>query len=169
MNSEEAYEDVYRRHVGAVYRTCLRAVSRADVAEEIASEVFLELYKHWGTVQEDSMQAWLLTVARRRCADFWRRHYLEVSWLAQVAEGDTCQPPELSLSDMLARCPALKPVHRMCLTLRFAQGMSREEIAEHLNMSELQVKSSIQYALKLLRDQFSAAPAQTVRTVQHRA
>jgi DNA-directed RNA polymerase specialized sigma24 family protein len=34
--------------------------------------------------------------------------------------------------------------------------MSREEIAQHTSLSELQVKGHLQYALKLLREALSA-------------
>ena len=46
---------------------------------------------------------------------------------------------------------SLKPVHRVCLRLRYVEGMSRSEIASITGMSDNQVKGALQYALHLLR------------------
>jgi RNA polymerase sigma-70 factor (ECF subfamily) len=151
MNQMPSFDDIYRAHAGAVYRVCLRAVSRREVAEEITSEVFLALHQSWDKLTPEQLPAWLFTVARRRAADHWRHHYVEEEWLATCVEQDTWSEPEHPLAELLARCTGLKPIHRICLTLRFAQGMSRAEIAENTRLSELQVKGHLQYALQLLR------------------
>ena len=49
----------------------------------------------------------------------------------------------------------LKPVHRICLTLRYVQEMTVAEIAAYLGLSEIQVKGHLQYARGLLRKQLS--------------
>ena len=50
----------------------------------------------------------------------------------------------------------LKPVHRICLFLRYVQEMSLAEIAAYLGLSEMQVKGHLQYSRGLLRKQYSA-------------
>ena len=153
MNTKTSFDELYRSHAAAVYRVCLRAVSRREVAEELTSEVFLTLHQQWSELTPEQLPAWLFTVAKRRAADYWRHHYVEESWMAAQVEDTTWSEPEYPFADLLARCAALKPIHRICLTLRFNQGMSRTEIAQFTNLTELQVKSNLQYALKLLRDQ----------------
>jgi len=153
MNSLEEFDELYRMHAAAIYRACMRAVSRREIAEELMSEVFLALHQSWHKIDRDQLPAWFFTVAKRRAADYWRRHYVEDKWAAEYNEEATWQEPEFNLELLLSRCTALKPVHRICVTLRFAQGMSRTEIAEHTNLTELRVKDHLQYALQLLRDQ----------------
>jgi Sigma-70, region 4 len=63
--------------------------------------------------------------------------------------------PEFSLDDLLAKCSSLKPIHRVCVILRFAQVMSHSEIAAQTGLTELQVKGNLQYALQLLRNTLS--------------
>ena len=153
MISREDFNGIYRQHVDAVFRLCLRAVSRREIAEEITSEVFLTLYQSAGSVTRDQIPAWLFTVARRRAADYWRRWYLEQKWSdGESAHESETLTPEYPLDDLLARCSSLKPIHRVCIILRFAHGMSRGEIATQTGLSELQVKGHLQYALKLLRE-----------------
>ena len=156
MISVDEFNSIYHQHVDAVFRVSLRAVSRREIAEEITSEVFLTLFQSADTMTREQLPAWLFTVAKRRAADYWRRWYLEQRWTDSTAESEagpqSFSQPEIPFTDLLARCTALKPVHRACLILRFVQGMSREEIAAQTGLSELQVKGHLQYALKLLRD-----------------
>jgi RNA polymerase sigma-70 factor (ECF subfamily) len=151
MNPTKNFDEVYRQYAAAVYRLCVRAVSRREVAEELTSEVFLALHQNWSRLTVDQLPAWLFTVAKRRAADYWRRHYVEESWVASHIDESNWSEPEHPLADLLARCDTLKPIHRICLTLRFAQGMSRTEIASTTGLSELQVKGHLQYSLQLLR------------------
>jgi RNA polymerase sigma-70 factor (ECF subfamily) len=156
MISIDEFNDIYNQYVDAVFRVTLRAVSRREIAEEITSEVFLTLFQSAESMTREQLPAWLFTVAKRRAADYWRRWYLEQRWADSTAESEQksspFSQPEIPFVDLLARCAALKPVHRACLILRFVQGMTREEIASQMNLSELQVKGHLQYGLKLLRD-----------------
>ena len=156
MISLDEFNGIYDQHVDAVFRVTLRAVSRREIAEEITSEVFLTLYQSADTITRDQLPAWLFTVAKRRAADYWRRWYLEQRWAADTVEPEipsrSQSHPEIPFDDLLTRCPALKPVHRVCLILRFVQGMNREEIAGQTGLTELQVKGHLQYGLKLLRE-----------------
>lgn len=154
------FDEIYRAYAAPVYRLALRAVSRHDVAEDITSEVFLAFRDQCDQVPREQLPAWLFTVAKRRCADHWRRHYLEQRWSTTVQQNDppAHSDPEFPLETLLARCPGLNRMHRRCLVLRFRHGMSRAEIAQRVGASELQVKNQLQYALKLLRDSFEAGP-----------
>ena len=161
MNPVSSFDEIYRQYAPAVYRVCVRAVSRGEVAEELTSEVFLALHQSWSTLTPDQLPAWLFTVAKRRAADYWRRHYVEQAWVSSQVEDETWHEPEYPLADLLERCVALKPIHRICLTLRFSQGMSRSEIAGYTKLSELQVKGHLQYGLQLLRQYIDPAHTQS--------
>jgi RNA polymerase sigma-70 factor (ECF subfamily) len=151
MNPISDFDDIYRENTTAVYRVCLRAVSQRAIAEELTSEVFLALHESWTRILPEQLPAWLFTVARRRAADYWRRRYVEERRSDSQGNQNTWSEPEHPLADLLVLCDTLKPVHRICLTLRFAHGMPRTEIASATNLSELQVKGHLQYALQLLR------------------
>jgi RNA polymerase sigma-70 factor (ECF subfamily) len=152
------FDEIYRQHADAVFRVAMRAVSRREIAEEITSEVFLALHQNWDRIDQEQLPAWLFTVAKRRAADYWRRWYLEDRWALATPHEPSWKEPELPLPTLLAKCPSLKPIHRVCIILRFVQGMSREEIAAKTGLSEFQVKGHLQYALKLLRETISSDP-----------
>ena len=152
MKVERDFDEIYASYAGAIYRLCLRAVSRPEVAEDLTSDVFLLFHENRHKLTDEQLPGWLFTVAKRRAADYWRRHYVEQRWTAVQSEQPFASTdPEFSLEVLLERCQALKPVHRTCLILRFRHGMSRSEIASQTGLSELQVKGHLQYALHLLR------------------
>jgi RNA polymerase sigma-70 factor (ECF subfamily) len=152
----ERFEKLYKEHVAAVYRYARSCVGRSEIAEDVVSEAFLALYQTLDKVADSQLPAWLLTVAKRRAADYWRRWFREAreaSWTS-AASNAAPQQASMSLGLWLDRNLQLKPVHRTCLILRYAHGMTREEIAEQLGLSEIQVKGHLQYALELLRKDF---------------
>lgn len=153
MKGMRDFDEVYASYASAIYRFCLRAVSRPEVAEDLTSDVFVLYHENQHKLTEEQLPGWLFTVAKRRAADFWRHHYVEQRWsTAQSEQLPDTSDPEFSLEILLERCRPLKPVHRTCLILRFRHGMSRAEIAAQTGLSELQVKGHLQYALHLLRN-----------------
>lgn len=153
---EDEFERLYRTHVDSVFRYCLKAVGNRALAEDITSEVFLELYKRKESLQRLHLPAWLFTVAKNRAVDHWRRSEVE----KQYVEMSCPKPEEPSKFDVVAWLrdeTRLKPIHRTCLLLHFVHGMSRAEIAVRLSINEMQVKGHLQYGVKLLRKAAEAA------------
>jgi RNA polymerase sigma-70 factor (ECF subfamily) len=143
------FDDVYAKHADAVFRYACRLVGRRDVAEDITSEVFLTLHRNLAGIDLAQLPGWLFAVARNKALDYWRHAKVEASYLATLPPARTTWAPPLEM--WLSDTRALKPVHRACLILRYVHGMTREEIAERLGLSEVQVKGHLQYARTLLR------------------
>src|SRR5215471_17228332 len=149
MNNE--FEAIYRAHVDVVFRYAVRLLGNRELAEDITSETFLELYRHRDSIEASRLPGWLLTVARNRTVDHWRRAAAERRYAWPAPEQATPSSTELDLREWLVKEPALKPVHRACLILHFVHGMTRAEIAQRLALSDAKVKGHLQYALQLLR------------------
>jgi RNA polymerase sigma-70 factor (ECF subfamily) len=136
-------------------------------AEELAQEVFLELYRHWDEIQSREHRVfWLRKVASRRCIDHVRRR----KFRAHVSLEDTPEPftfmpatdPLLKryIEQLIAR---LKEVPRLIVILRFQEGLEPSEIADVLDMPVATVKSHLQRSLAVLRKKLSLAmPEETV-------
>jgi RNA polymerase sigma-70 factor, ECF subfamily len=141
------FEEIYRQHAQAVFRFAMRVCGRRETAEDLTSEAFLALYRNFDTIDQQQLPAWLLTVVRNRARDLWRHQAVEQKFVEQSVE----PPPSVPLESGVLDSAELKPVHRMCLTLRYSYGMSRAEIAAHTGLTETQVRGHLQYALTLLR------------------
>jgi RNA polymerase sigma-70 factor (ECF subfamily) len=154
-----AFLTLYHRYLGAVYRyVYFRVESRAD-AEDLVSQIFLAAleslpnYRHRGY-----FAAWLFAIARRKIADHYRKPRVEP--LHSLADSVTADPDPLSqvitgemlrcLSTLIARQPA---ADQELLRLRFAAGLSFEQIAVILRRSPAAVKMSLYRLLSRLEKQ----------------
>ncbi|MEO8678603.1 MAG: sigma-70 family RNA polymerase sigma factor [Vicinamibacterales bacterium] len=146
------FEALYRQHLRAVYRFALSLTRDRDVAEDLTSEAFMALHRELASIDPSQLPAWLLTVVRNRARDRWRRQVVEERYAKQNWHGEPATPtPVPPLEDWIVGCPDLKPIHRLCVILRYVSGMTRSEIAAKTGLSETQVKGHLQYALTLLR------------------
>jgi RNA polymerase sigma-70 factor (ECF subfamily) len=69
--SQEAFADLYDRHIGGVFATALRASGDPGIAEEVVQDTFLAL---WNRVEQfdparGALATWLGTIARNRAID----------------------------------------------------------------------------------------------------
>jgi len=146
------FEKVYREEVDRVFRYAMGCTGRREVAEEITSDTFLALYRNFPGVDASWRKAWLLRVAKNLAVNHWRKRHRERE-LPQGMDvpGDTGIP---EAAESILDHGDLKPSHRTCLILRYVHGMEREEIVAATGMTLNQVKSCLQYGLRLLRDKF---------------
>jgi RNA polymerase sigma-70 factor (ECF subfamily) len=152
----DGFEEIYRQHFGAVFRFAIHCAGRRELAEDLTSEAFLELYRNWAKIDPGQLPGWLITVVKNRAIDHWRRASREEFYAHSPAEAHT--DFDLKLESLLEENKALKSMHRACLILRYVHGMSREEIAQKLSLTGNQVKGYLQYGLQLLREELSRNP-----------
>lgn len=150
----QSFESTYLKYRDVVLRFAIRCASRREVAEELTAEAFLELHRHWSTIDTEQLPSWLFTVIKNRAADYWRRQELERRYLSQESELVE-SPRHFETHQPLFENSALKPLHRVCLTLRYVHEMTLSEIAGRLGLKEVQVKGHLQYARTILRKQIS--------------
>jgi RNA polymerase sigma-70 factor (ECF subfamily) len=148
-----SFEDLYRQHVQAVFRFALSVVNDKAAAEDLTSEAFLALHRNLDAIDQALLPGWLLTVVRNRARDLWRRRVREQRYALEILDsGDPMtEPPREDLEQWLLNEPALKPIHRTCLMLRYVHDLTRAEIAAKTGLSETQVKGHLQYGLVVLR------------------
>lgn len=157
--NEAGFEGIVRKHQAMVFSVALHFLGRRDLAEEVAQEVFIQLYQRLGTIQSpDHMKYWLRKVTAHRCIDYARRE-AGSRWLSleEMPEPVAAAPvSDPLLTGRLERVLASLPVKaRMVVVLRYQEEMELNEIAEMMEMPLNSVKSSLQRALALLRAKLS--------------
>jgi RNA polymerase sigma-70 factor, ECF subfamily len=127
---DRAAAELVRRTQPAVWSLC-SALGGRDVCEDLVQETFLRAFRALGSFRGDApVSAWLLSIARRTCADHVRhmqRHRRLRDRLARLAE----RPPpaaERSSLDLLIR--ALDPSRREVFVLTQELGLSYAQAAE---------------------------------------
>lgn len=82
MNSQnknkKEFENVYHKNKGNVYRIAKSySDSHKESAEEIFQEVFLKLYTHFDKVDEEYMEAWLITTTKNTAINYMKKRKRE--------------------------------------------------------------------------------------------
>jgi RNA polymerase sigma-70 factor (ECF subfamily) len=110
------------------------------VAEDLTAETFMAAVAatRQGTAPEMTV-AWLVGVARHKLVDHWRRIAREQRNVAAAEEeGDALDDPWQDWLDAEAAHAALARLsahHRIALTLRYLDGLSVAQVAEHFGRS----------------------------------
>lgn len=162
---QEAFARLVRAHQAMVFSLAWRIAGDAAVAEELAQEVFCQLFLHMDQIASDRhLVYWLRQVATRRALDQWRRARLRRALpLTEAAAAPAPGPPgpptdpwfEQRLRAALA---ALTPEQRAVVALRYQEELEPSEIAALLRTPLLTVKSRLQRALRRLRGALSTPP-----------
>jgi RNA polymerase sigma-70 factor (ECF subfamily) len=139
-----------------VYSLAYHSTGNAAEAEELAQDVFLELFRNLVAIETPAhLVCWLRRVTSRKCIDWVRKERRQPRvGLADapepaVAEGNA----DTLLSEALQRLVASLPAtQRQIVVLRYQEEMEPADIAEVLGMPVNTVKSHLQRSLVLLRE-----------------
>ena len=148
-----------------LYRWLLRLVDDKSLAEDLLSEVFLDLWRQAPSFEgRSSVSGWLLAIARYKALGARRRRtYTEldegtVSTVPDIADDleGTLQMKNRAeaVRQSLARLP---PEHREIIDLAYYHGKSINEIAEIVGINEANVKTRMVYARKKLAELVATA------------
>ena len=151
---------LYARHNVRVYRFILRIVGDTSVAEDLVSQVFLDVWRTAGQFEGRSqVSTWMLAIARFKALTALRnrRHEdIEQEEVLQIA--DTCDTPEAAMdrsqtSSQLRKAIAqLSPAHREIIDLVYYHEKSVEEVAQIIGIPQATVKTRMFYARKHLAE-----------------
>ncbi len=151
-----------------VFSIARRIVRDPALAEEVAQDVFLELYGQLPSLaSEEHVVHWLRRVTVHRSIDQARRRLRRPQDYAAIsfAEPGIAEPMAASrggdpwLTERLQQMVATLPIMpRTVIALRYQEDLMPEEIAAVLGMPVATVKSHLQRALKVLRGK-AQAPA----------
>lgn len=151
----EAFAGIVDATKGMVYAIAYGFFRDRLIAEDVAQEAYLALFRNLDKLQSDlHVKNWLRQTTTRKCIDYSRRkrHQPFVA-LESVAEPRTApREPDPFLADELGRRVAeLPPKMRMVVILRFQEDLKLREIAETLSMNVNTVKTQLRRALIRLR------------------
>ena len=156
---------LFMRHHARVYRFAARQTGSDMMADDIANEVFLELWRQAPAFEGRSeVSTWLLGIARFKALSALRRKKEE--WLGDddaAAIPDTADTPEVAVmkddkaTALRRMINALPEEHRTVIDLAYYHANSVTEIAEILSIPVATVKTRMFYARKKLGEALKAA------------
>lgn len=153
-----AMHTLYARHNVRVYRFILRMLRDATAAEDLVSQVFLDVWRTAGQFEgRAQVSTWLLSIARFKALTALRQRRFEDIDQDDVLEiADGADTPEASLdrsntSAILRNCVSrLSPAHREIIDLVYYHEMSVEEAGRLIGIPQSTVKTRMFYARKQL-------------------
>ncbi len=156
---------LFARHQLRVYRFVLRLVGNPTAAEDLISEVFLDVWRQADRFEgRSTVSTWLLAIARfKALSSMRRRPHEELDDEKAGAIEDSADNPELSVQKKdkgaaLRKClQALSPEHREVIDLVYYHEKSVEEVAAIVGIPEATVKTRMFYARKKLSELLKAA------------
>src|SRR3978361_793412 len=156
---------LYSRPNVRVYRVILRMVRDTTTAEDLVSQVFLEVWRTAGQFEgRAQVSTWLLSIARFKALTALRQRKHEDIEQEDVLEiADEADTPEASLDRsntkaILRACVAkLSPAHREIINLVYYHEKSVEEAGEILGIPQSTVTTRRFYARKQLADLLKGA------------
>jgi len=160
-----AMRTLFSRHRLAIYRWLLRLVDDEALADDLLSDVFLDVWRKATSFERrSSVSTWLLAIARHKALSA-RRRRSDVELNAELAStvADPADNPELVLQkknreELLRHSLArLSPEHGEVIDLTYYHGKSIKEIADIIGINEATVKSRTFYARKRLAELVAAA------------
>jgi RNA polymerase sigma-70 factor (ECF subfamily) len=160
-----AMQVLFQRHNVRVYRFVLRLTGNASLAEEIVSEVFLNVWRQADTFEgKCQVTTWLLTIARHKAVSVLRRRTeapLDDAMAATIADPSDDAETVLDRKDRsktIRECMTrLSPLHREIIDLVYYHEKSVDEVARIVGAPKSTVKTRMFYARSHMAKLLAAA------------
>ena len=146
-----------------IYRYCYFHVREQYLAEDITQETFLRYFKRAPQIIHGSRTAYLYTIARNLCTDYFRRTGTEELTEEKAEAVSGTERPMEGLEDSMDLKQALKTLtveQQELLMLRYAQELNVSEAARILGISRFAFYRREKEALKMLKLKLEGGDAQ---------
>ncbi len=179
--NEDALSAFYGMTISRVYAAALRITARPEAAEEVAGDVYLQVWQQaerFDTTR-GKVLGWLLTICRSRALDYLRRRdkaetYAEPEALRPDLHIDENDPQDILLtlergSTVHKAMEGLDANQRQLIALAFFKGLSHQEISDYTGLPLGTVKSHINKSLSLLRAALAIDSATVAENKLHKS
>jgi RNA polymerase sigma-70 factor (ECF subfamily) len=156
-----AFADLVRAHQGSVFSIGYRMLNRRDAAEDLAQDVFLQLYRKLDHIESpEHLGFWLRRVAANLAIDWLRR--VPYAATQPLEDSPEVEAPQREEDPLLTRqldrlLGELTPSARAVMLLRYQEDLDVAEVGAALDMPVNTVKSHIKRSLTQLRSRMIGA------------
>ncbi|HKB81522.1 MAG TPA: RNA polymerase sigma factor [Thermoanaerobaculia bacterium] len=153
LGDHDAFAALISGHQSIVFSIAWNFFGNRDRAEEIAQEVFLQLFRNLRNIESrQHLLFWLRQVTTRKCIDESRRKVPPSIDIMDAEIGVAAVVPDPFLRRRVRRLiDDLPPLQRLVLTLRYQEDLGPGDIGEIVGMPLNSVKSCLHRALLSLR------------------
>lgn len=155
--SRGAFDEIYRRHWHAMYRTAAAVLKDESACMDVLQDVFVWLWEHRGALNVGVLKAYLVMAVRYKVANYIRHSRVHAAFFEQVEKlqvaEETVSPVELKeLQTIIGQFTLELPERcQQVFYLSRFEYLSNKEIAARLGVSEKTVENQLTIALRKLR------------------
>ena len=150
-----ALDDLYRRHVGDVYRYTYAVLGNHADAEDVTQTTFVNALRALERGEQPrNASNWLLAIAHNLVRQRWRQaaaRPTEIELVGDVAAD--AQEDDLELDDLVKALQMIPPAQREALVMRELEGRSYQEISELLGVTNSALETLLFRARRSLADE----------------
>jgi len=161
-DSEEAFTEIVRRHVGLVHSVAFRQTQNAQHAEEITQAVFIILARKASSLGRKTILAgWLYHTSRLTTANFQRAevrrvHREQKAFMQPTAHDEQVDSAWQDMGPLLEEAMSkLKTTDRDAIVLRFFENKSFQEVGTAMGLQERAAQKRVARGLEKLRAFFT--------------
>ncbi len=155
LADSEAFADIVNHTQAMVYGVAYGFFSNRAIAEDLAQEAYLELFRNLGRLHSDMhLVNWLRQTTARKCIDYSRRKkhrpHASLDSIPERSVDPVERDPRLS-AELCSKVAELPAKMRIVIVLRFQEDLKLHEIAEVLDIPVNTVKTQLRRALIRLK------------------
>lgn len=160
-NDLPAYEIIFKKYIKELYRFAFSYVRDAQIAEEMAQEVFLYIWEKREQIEiQTTLKTYLYSAVKNKCLNYIKLELPRQQSMGDISEvmlsvstknKDEGENEQLKIYIQRAIDSLPKKCRQIFILSRNA-GMTYEEIAEELDLSKKTVENQMGIALKKLRE-----------------
>lgn len=162
---ERAFRTFFDWYKDRFYAVVLKMTRSDDLAQEMVQEIFMKIWQNRASLAGISNpDSYFFTAVYRKVYSHYKRAALEQKLLKFIAESPTFQnitdqtvlahESERLINEAISRMP---PQRQLVFRLSKQDGLSREQIAEKLQISPYTVKNHLAEAIKFIKSYLNHA------------
>jgi RNA polymerase sigma-70 factor (ECF subfamily) len=162
-----AFDLLYTRHKGALYRYFLRHLSaQQELANELFQDVWMRLIRSRENYRPTAQfSTYLYRIAHNRLVDYWRAMRIDHTSIDdEILADDASEQPDHQMSreqekaELQRHLAALPEAQRNTFLLKEEGAFSLEQIAHITGVNRETVKSRLRYAINRLKQSLAVIP-----------
>ena len=158
----QAFDRLIRLYYDYVFGFLLKATADETLCEDLTQETFLKMIKNIEKFRPGgaAFGTWLITIAKNCYIDHLRKNRIPFEDVTeiQLSDGEDVAgrvEQKLRCEELLAAAESLPPEQGLAIRLKYAEGLTLQEIAERFGVQPQTVKSRIHEGTVKLRKKLS--------------
>jgi len=149
LNSAKAQMQLYDKYCDAMFTIALRYVKDSFIAEDVMQDAFIKVFKNIQNFKgEVTIGAWIKKIIINQCIDYLKKKKIELVSIEertlQVADTDDWNVNTgVTMTIITKAIDSLPEKYKVVLNLYLIEGYDHQEIAQVLNITEVNSRSQL--------------------------